>query len=682
MTLTASNGSEVMRYSENPSEPPKARAMNQQVADDYQSGSEALARNAFADAYRLFMKADEDSRLPPEGLEKLSDAAFWSGRPEESLEARERAYAMYLERNEPLRAGYVAITLSRDYGERGDSVLAGSWFTRAEKLLAGAPESREFGYLELTRSFMAHYSGDNEAAITHALRAEELAKKFGDRDLQGMSLMPRAMALIHRGEVSEGLKLMDEATVAAVSGELSAEVTGAIYCNTIGVCRDMADFRRAAEWTEAAERWCKRTSIAGFPGVCRVRHAEIMSLRGSWLEAEQEAVKAADEVAKYRMPEVVWDSFKEIGLIRLRMGDLKGAEDAFNHAHEVLKAPEPGLALLQMAHGKPKAAMASITSALEEETWNRLARARLLPAMVEIAQTAGELEPARAAKDELQAIAQEFKSAALEAAAATASAIVHQMEKAYPEAAKAAREARRLWHDVGAPYEAARARALLGRALIAGGDEDAGMMELRAAKTNLEKLGALLDAGRITELLAGEKAEPETKTTVKTFMFTDIVSSTDLVQLIGDESWSNLLRWHDQTMRALFAEFRGREIKHVGDGFFVAFDGAQGAVTCAIAIQRKLQSHRQEHGFAPQVRIGIHATTALDFGGDYGGRGVHEAARIGAAAKGDEILVSTTTLEGFHVEIEDSRTVELKGIPEPVQVCSVVWALRSGRADR
>lgn len=647
--------------------------MSQQLAEDKRAGLEAVGRNSFSEAYPLLRRAYEADELSGEELERFSDSAFWSGHPDDSLEAREKAFAIYQRAGEPLKAGLVALTLSRDYGERNDSVLAGSWFSRAEKLLGSATESREFGYLEMMRSYMAHYSGRPDAAVEHARRAEALGAKHGDRDLQGLSLMPQAMALIHDGQLEEGMKLMDEATVAAVSGELTPEVTGAIYCNTIGICRELADFKRAAQWTEAAERWCKRTSISGFPGICRVHRAEIMSLRGSWLEAEREAVKAVDELARYGSAEIMSQSFSEIGMIRLRMGDLEGAQDAFEHAHEIYKAPQPGLALLRLAQGKPEAALESVKLALAEETWNRLTRAKMLPALVEVAQALGDTQTAEDAQQELAETAKQFGSTALLAESATATAIVATMKGDHAKALTSAREARRLWQEVGAPYEAARTRVLIGAAMVAKGELETGHAELRAARSNLEKIGALVDARKVGELLEDQNKHGPPKTTVRTFMFTDIVKSTDLVQILGDDAWSDLLRWHDQALRDLFKEHRGEEIKQVGDGFFVAFEDPASAVACAIAIQRNLIAHRREHGFAPQVRIGLHAATALDFDGDYGGSGVHEAARIGAISTGGEIVVSKSTIEGLDLAVKGERAVELKGISHPVEVVSLSW---------
>jgi class 3 adenylate cyclase len=161
----------------------------------------------------------------------------------------------------------------------------------------------------------------------------------------------------------------------------------------------------------------------------------------------------------------------------------------------------------------------------------------------------------------------------------------------------------------------------------------------------------------------------------RTFLFTDIVNSTSLLEAIGDEAWGDLCQWHDQTLRSLFAAGGGEEIDHAGDGFFVAFADAAAALECAVAIQHRLSEHRRQHGFAPQVRIGVHAAPARQAGAGYRGKGVHEAARVAALAEGGEILTTPATLAdaGDRFAADSPRAVEVKGIREPVEVVSVSW---------
>lgn len=156
-------------------------------------------------------------------------------------------------------------------------------------------------------------------------------------------------------------------------------------------------------------------------------------------------------------------------------------------------------------------------------------------------------------------------------------------------------------------------------------------------------------------------------------MFTDIVKSTNLVEALGDEAWETLLRWHDDTLRSVFASHQGEEVVATGDGFFVGFDSPEAALACAVAIQRRLAEHRQAHGFAPPVRIGLHASQAMQVTANFRGKGVHEAARIAALAEGGEVIASKDTAAGSRYPVSEPRSVTLKGIADPVEVVSVDW---------
>jgi len=189
------------------------------------------------------------------------------------------------------------------------------------------------------------------------------------------------------------------------------------------------------------------------------------------------------------------------------------------------------------------------------------------------------------------------------------------------------------------------------------------MPDLRKAEEKLETYGAIHGA-------------PAGARQVRTFMFTDIVSSTDLLEAIGDEAWEELIGWHDETLRSLFARHGGEEVSHTGDGFFVAFKDARAALDAAVGVQRTLAAHRKDHGFAPWVRIGLHAAEATRVGANYRGKAVHIAARVAALAERNEILVTRDALDAagtVPLSVSETRTVALKGIKESTEVATVAW---------
>ena len=650
------------------------------IADDtLQAGREAVGRHAWREAYDFLEAADAAAPLSPEDLEALSGAAWWTGRLDSCIAARERAFAGYLSAESRPRAAIVAMAVAKDYYAKRSSSIGNAWVARAERLLADEPACVEQGYLERLLSVIAFEGqGDFDAALTHGQRALEIGTRFGDRDLQALALHDQGRALVAKGDVAEGMAMIDEATVAAVSGELSPYHTGVIYCNTITACKELADYRRAGDWTEAAKRWCERQAIAGFPGMCRVYRASIMLVRGAWVEAELEARRACDELVEFNLS-YAGEAFYELGEIGLRRGDLATAREAFRHAHELGRDPQPGLALLHLAEGKTDGASACIEQALDEES-RALHRARLLPAQVEIALAAADLAKARTAAAELDAIAKTYGSDALDAAACSARSMIALAEEDGREAVKNARHALRLWQEVGAPFEVAQARMLLASAYLTGGNAEGAVLELHAAATGFARLGAVPDSRHAREQLEALGATPTAitpaeETQTKTFMFTDIVRSTSLVEAIGDEAWASLLRWHDETLRRLFAAHAGDEANHTGDGFFVAFDDGLPAIDCAVAIQRTLAEHRRQHGFAPEVRIGVHVGSGTRSGRNYHGKDVHAAARIGALGEAGEILVSRTALPDSQLryDVSEPWSIALKGVSQPVEVVRIDW---------
>jgi class 3 adenylate cyclase len=647
-------------------------------------GRKAVQRRAWDDAITAFKEVDDEEPLSPRDLELLADASWWAGFPDESVDTLERAYAGYVEEGSPTEAAGVAVLLAYLSARRQAMSVVAGWIARAERLLENEPESAVHAHLKVLRVVEAFLFRDDIAeALELVDEALELARRHRSRDAESTALGLKGSALISAGQWREGMALLDEATAAALSGELNLRSASDIYCQTISACRSMGDFRRAAEWTEEANRWMNRFSVGGYTGVCCVHRAELKRLRGDWTEAEEEARDACKELERYHILDGVGFAHYEVGEVRLHMGDLVGAEEAFLAAYEFGREPQPGLALLMLARGEVDEAASAIARGLSEGAGNQgprqdlLNRARLLPAQVEIALARNDLATAQAATDELEKLSTEFERPAFEAAALTGRGEIALHQGDAKAATQALERAGKLWRQLEFPYESARTRTLLGQALVAANDVGVARMELGAARSVFMRLGAVLDLKRVEALLSQLRAPEEGRARItKTLMFTDIVTSTDLVELIGDKDWEELLRWHDRELRSVFAGHRGDEVSHTGDGFFVTFDNASDALDAAVSIQRRLADHRHQHGFAPTVRIGLHLAEVTRDGADYRGQGVHAAARVAGLAGGEEIVVSAATLEAIGdslIPILDPQTVELKGIKEPVTVYQVDW---------
>jgi class 3 adenylate cyclase len=650
--------------------------MTEVAGQALEDAREAFERHSWRAAYDGFLQADAAVPLAAEDLERLGEAAWWTGRLADVIAAVERAYSGYLAAGHRADAARAALRLAAEVGHKQEHAASTAWLRRAERLLTGEPESRAQAELSRAHFNRAVKRSEFDAALEDARHTYAIAERLGDVDLMAMGLHDQGQVLVARGEVDEGMALIDEATLAAVNGELGAYATAVVYCNTINACRDLADYGRAGEWTDAAKRWCERQAIAGFPGMCRVRRAEIVRLRGGWSEAEQQARLATSELSEFYL-DYAAEGFYQLGEIRLRVGDLEAAEQYFRQAREMGRDPQPGLALLRLAEGRAEAGAAMLRRALEDESSaDRLGRARLLPAQVEVAVAVGDLETAQRAAAELESIAETFGSRALVASAAWAQGVRLLAGGDHRSAITRASRAHKLWQEVDVPYELARSRVLLGTALSAAGEDEPATIELEAALAIFERLGAEPDATATRRLLRPGEAHVQSLQHVQTtFMFTDVVGSTQLIEAIGDEAWENLLRWHDDTLRRVIGEHGGDVVKHTGDGFLVVFAAVDAALAAAQAIQRALAEHRREHGFAPQVRVGVHAASGLRHGRDFSGAGVHAAARIAALAGEGEILASSETLDGatHRYVVSNRRSLKLKGISRDVVVATVDW---------
>ncbi|MEA2548099.1 MAG: hypothetical protein QOE42_697, partial [Chloroflexota bacterium] len=383
--------------------------------DPLVAGREAMARHAWPEAFDRLSLADREGQLSGADLEALALSAFFAAHADVELEVRERAFKAHEAAGDTQRAAYLAMDIARSYGYQGKRSIASAWARRAERIIGNEGDSYLHGYLALIQSEAAATSGDIDAALTLAQRAVEIGNGAADADLKAYALTNLGALQIATGETSGGFALMEEASIAAVNGELSPFTSGVTACRMIGACRDLTDYRRASEWIEATEKYCDRQSLEGFPGVCRIHRAEVAAVGGAWARAEAELERATVELGAFNATPPQADGFYAIGDIRRLRGEFEGAEVALREAHARGRSPQPALALVRLAEGKTRAAVAAIDAAVAEETWDQWARARLLPAQVEILIAAGENARARAAVDELKSIVAGYPSPALEA---------------------------------------------------------------------------------------------------------------------------------------------------------------------------------------------------------------------------------------------------------------------------
>jgi DNA-binding CsgD family transcriptional regulator len=468
--------------------------------DALMQGREAARRLEWSDAYTALSLADSSSSLAAQDLEVLATAALLLGHVEDGLRALQRAHQRHAESGDLRRAARCAFWLTFHLGARGDVAQASGWFGRASRLLEHEQECAEHGYLLISVAFHQLVAGDYAAGRTAAAEAAAIGGRTGDADLVAFARYLQGRALIHDGEMAEGLALVDEAMVAVVAGELSPIVAGAVYCGVIDTCQVLSELRRASEWTAALTTWCgTQPDMVTFTGQCLVHRAELLHLHGAWLEAVEEAKRALERFAHAADEFASGDAYYQQAEAYRVLGKSGAAEDAYQQANRWGREPQPGLALLRLAQGNTDAAAAAIGRAVAETT-DRLRRVKLLPAQVEIMLAAGEVQAAQDAADELIQMAGAYSTPALRAMANHARGAVLLASGDAHAAVVALRGAWQLWRELQAPYEAARVRVLVGLACRQLGDRESAAMEFDAARTVFAQLGAAPDLARVEAL--------------------------------------------------------------------------------------------------------------------------------------------------------------------------------------
>ena len=481
---------------------------------------EAAGLGEWHRAYDMLVEADAQGSLEGPALFLLADVAYAAGHLDVTIATWERAHSEALAAGDRRSAAGAAVRVAMHLlFDTGFMAPVRGWIRRTARLLDGEAGTPVHAWLAVVHSYERMLSGDFEAAVEHARNAVEVGA-VSEPAAAAVGRVAEARSLIFGGEISRGLALLDEAAVAAVSGELDPLFTGVVYCEVVCAFQALAQYDLAEEWTAAMETWRHGQPVGSIHGRCRVHRAEILRLRGDSVGAEQQAALACEELRPYVGRELGWP-LTELGHIRLRRGDLGGAEEMFRAAHEVGWDPYPGLALVQLARGEPALAARSIQDALEHPMSvpskelppnTELRRVPLLEAQVTIELAADHLDRARAAATELAQIAGAFESRALTAGAAYASASVLLAEGAAADARQHFERAVEIWSAIGAPYETARARMGLGRAHRLAGREERAVLELRAARAGFERVGArreTLEAARACGEADGDEGAPE-----------------------------------------------------------------------------------------------------------------------------------------------------------------------------
>jgi len=465
--------------------------------DPLQRGRASHAARAWGASYRALEEADEASPLDAADLELLATAAYMLGRDDEWMVVLGRAHQRHAEAGNRRRAAYCAGWIGVNHMLRGEMGPASGWLGRAQHLLEEEGDCVERGYALIPDVFRNEATGNWAAAAASAGDAAAIGRRFGDNDLYALATHAQGQMLAAGGSVAEGLALLDESMVVLTTSSVSPIVAGLVYCGVILACQEVYEVRRAREWTAALSRWCDgQPDLVAFTGRCLVHRAELLQLAGDWNEALLEAQRAGERLATGFNQSAAADAFYRQGELHRVRGEPDEAERAYREASRLGHEPQPGLALLRLAQGRGASAAATVRRVLGETTIPHR-RVGLLAAAVEVLLEVNEIAAARQACEELEELVDGTASQLLDGIACHARGAVELAGGEPGEALAALRRALVDWQELGAPYEEARSRELVGLACRALGDDDSAALELAAARGAYEALGATSDVRRL-----------------------------------------------------------------------------------------------------------------------------------------------------------------------------------------
>jgi DNA-binding NarL/FixJ family response regulator len=517
-------------------------------ADAIEQGRTAFVRRAWSEAHTWLSAAYAEGTAEPEDLQRLAVSGFLTGRDATAEDAWARAHQAFLDRDDVEAAVRCAFWLGMVLlTGRGGEVRGSGWIARAQRLVEdrGLYDRAVRGYVLLPVALRELDAGDPGVARDGFVEAAEIGQRYDDADLVALARLGQGQSLIRMGEARHGAELLDEVMVAVEGNRVSPLTAGIVYCAVILACQQMFDLPRAQAWTKALSRWCdEQPDLVRFRGPCLVHRSELAALRGDWDTAVAEADRACRRLADPPDPAVGLAWYQRAELHRMK-GEFPSAETAYEHAAMQGHDPHPGLALLWLAQGRTAAAAAAIRRVIEDrptpypgvidEVAGPRPRAEMLAAAVEILVAAGDVPAAGAAAEELQRRAEERDAPLFTAVASRALGTVLLARDDPSQALEVLARARACWVQLQAPYETARTRVLVARALRALGDDATASIEERAAAEVFEAVGASRDPEHLAAPTAAGDADPVAGLTAREIEVVRLVAAGRTNREVADE---------------------------------------------------------------------------------------------------------------------------------------------------
>ncbi|MGA8210331.1 MAG: helix-turn-helix transcriptional regulator [Nocardioidaceae bacterium] len=436
----------------------------------------------------------------PAGLERRAEERAEAGDFAGALLLREQAFAALRAGGETRRAAWLAAyQIAFDHvGLFGNHAVASGWLERGVRLAEESGDCVEAGWVALARALHCAEPADRARWVEEAART---AARFADADLHFDTLAYLGLALVEEGQISAGMRHLDEAAAAAQGGEVSSKVvSGEIYCKLLIACETTLDVRRAEEWQQVTGPLAGRPSLAWASAICRMHYGGILVASGRWSEAEEELGRAVELYdASYRALRSA--ALVRLGELRVRQGRLMEAEQLLAGQQQDSYAMRPW-ARLQWARAERRTDRRVVAAQLERALRGHGASVLTVPTLALLAEMelgCGEVERARVTVARLTELTALDPVDALVGYARQAAGLVSGADDR-SEAAEALEAAIACFAAARLPLEEACARLSLAELLATAAPELAAA-EARTAAESFAWLGATSELDRATAML-------------------------------------------------------------------------------------------------------------------------------------------------------------------------------------
>jgi DNA-binding CsgD family transcriptional regulator len=450
------------------------------VGEALAAGRAALRAGRWDDALASFEAAAAEGDTP-EALDALAEVRYWQGDYAAAVDLHERAFAGHRARGETRYPAVIAAYhLAFEYAAvYGNFAAASGWLERGKRLAEVSGDCPERGWVELA---CVPATDDLAEKEQHVAAATDIARRFGDADLEFDALAYAGVCLVERGRIDDGMRKLDEAAAAARGGEVQGFTTaGEIYCKMLLACELVLDVRRAEQWTEAANLLARRSNVAWASAICRMYYGAILTAAGRWAEAEEELGRSASLYDRgYRA--LRSGAVVRLADLRVRQGRLEDAERLLAGHEDDGFAIRP-LARLHLARGEADVA-ATLLRRHVGRHGDGLLQAPVLALLAEAEASAGRAAQAAETAARLAEIAAAAPRPVLRALAELAAALAGEGPAlGHLEAALAG------FVEAHLPLEEGRIRLELAR-LLSSTTPDVAIAEAKAALTIFDRLGA------------------------------------------------------------------------------------------------------------------------------------------------------------------------------------------------